>query len=228
MSTKQFNGKLGTYKVIETADGTPTLFSSHFDEACHSLHGAVAETLYNFIEGCDLDILAKKYSPLNILEVGFGTGTGFKLTKQYIDKHFPHVRLNFVSLEIDPALVEWSGLDDPSLKVLIGDGRETIKSYQGEPFHAIFQDPFSPKKNPALWSVEWFEALKKHSHPDVVLSTYSASSSIRKALMHAGWTVEERKGFAGKKASTRAFLKGKMSEELTRKLSSDKIKPVRD
>ena len=83
MSTKQFNGKLGTYKVIETADGTPTLFSSHFDEACHSLHGAVAETLYNFIEGCDLDILAKKYSPLNILEVGFGTGTGFKLTNPF-------------------------------------------------------------------------------------------------------------------------------------------------
>jgi len=76
--------------------------------------------------------------------------------------------------------------------------------------------------------VEWFEDLKKHSHPEVVLSTYSASSSIRKALMQAGWVVEERQGFAGKRSSTRAFLKGIMSEGLIRKLSSDKIKPVRD
>jgi tRNA U34 5-methylaminomethyl-2-thiouridine-forming methyltransferase MnmC len=228
MNNLEFNGNLGTYKLIKTDDGSPTLFSSHFDEACHSLSGAEGETYYNFIEGCDLKNLVKKHSPLNILEVGFGTGMGFKVTRNYMQENFPEAIFNFVSLEIDPALVEWSGLLAPNLKVLIGDARETLKDYQGGPFHAIFQDPFSPKKNPTLWSVEWFECLKGLSHPDVVLSTYSASSSVRKALMEAGWVVEERVGFGGKRASSRAFLKGKMTEELIRKLSSDKIKPVRD
>ena len=228
MNIQGFNGNLGTYNVIETEDGSPTLYSTYFDEACHSLSGAQGETYYNFIEGCDLESLAKKHSPLNILEVGFGTGMGFTVTQKYMKNNFPHVKFNFVSLELDPALVEWSGLKEANLEVLIGDARVTLESYQGEPFHAIFQDPFSPKKNSRLWSVEWFECLKKHAHPGVALSTYSASSSIRKALMEAGWIVEERAGFAGKRASTRAYLKGKMSEELIRKLSSDKIKPVRD
>ncbi|TDJ03767.1 MAG: hypothetical protein E2O68_09420 [Deltaproteobacteria bacterium] len=228
MKKHEFSGNLGTYRIIETEDGSPTLFSSHFDEACHSLSGAEGETYYNFIEGCELKTLALKHSPLNILEVGFGTGLGFKLTRKFMTENHPQVSFNFVSLEIDPVLVEYSELKATNLKVLIGDARVTLDSYQGGPFHAIFQDPFSPKKNPRLWSVEWFESLKNHAHPDVVLSTYSASSSIRKALMLAGWIVEQRKGFAGKRASTRAYLKGEISEELIRKLSSDKIKPVRD
>lgn len=233
----EFIGKLGTYKLIETADGHPTLFSSHFNEACHSLDGAKAETLYNFIEGCKLEYLCGKFKEINILEVGFGTGIGFKTTRDYFAKYFPDHTFNFTSLELDPSLVEWSNLGllktekgyiGQNLEVLIGDARVTLSKLKFKNFHAIFQDPFSPKKNPRLWALEWFSEIKKHCHIEAVLSTYSASSSIRKALMEAGWIVEERAGFSSKRSSTRAYLQGAMTEQLIKKLSSPKIKPVRD
>ena len=51
---KQFNGILGSYKVLRTSDGSETLWSEYFNENCHSLAGAKEETLYNSIEGTNL------------------------------------------------------------------------------------------------------------------------------------------------------------------------------
>jgi chorismate dehydratase len=81
-----------------------------------------------------------------------------------------------------------------------------ILAQENASLDVIYQDPFSPKKNPELWTTDWFEKLKKLSRPGTVLCTYSASSAVRKALGAAGWTVQSFAGFARKKQSTKAFL----------------------
>ena len=98
--------------------------------------------------------------------------------------------------------------ENRKLEVFIGDLNQThlmIKNLLNN-IHAIYQDPFSPKKNPDLWCVEWFKFLKTISSNEVILSTYSASHSVQKNLAEAGWHVLSAPGFAHKRSSTRATL----------------------
>jgi chorismate dehydratase len=86
-------------------------------------------------------------------------------------------------------------------------------------FHAIFQDAFSPNKNQTLWTVEWFHFLKKESYHNVALSTYSASVSIRKSLVVAGWIIENHKGYSLKRSMTTASLTGVIDDLLLDQLA---------
>lgn len=234
----KFNGSLGEYEVIRTEDGSNSLFSKAFNEGCHSTHGAATETKYVYIDGCE--VVSKKTKC--IFEVGFATGLGFIETKKVMDDFL------FYSVELDEELVLWAQRENKIFDsfekvgntyvgvkgnskavILIGDARETIKNYSFEmPFGAIYQDAFSPKRNPTLWTKEWFEDLKDLSSKEVILSTYSASSRVKKALFSAGWIVEEREGFAFKRSSTRGFLKGKHSDQLLKKLENPKVLPYTD
>lgn len=76
-------------------------------------------------------------------------------------------------------------------QVLVGDARDANLSVWT--FHYIWQDAFSPKKNPELWSVEWFEKLRAVSDPAVQLVTYSVARLVRDHLEAASWTQERVK-----------------------------------
>lgn len=54
-------------------------------------------------------------------------------------------------------------------------------------FNWIWQDPFSPKKNPEMWSQAWFLDLKSNCKTKAVLVTYSVARSVRDALSNSGW-----------------------------------------
>jgi tRNA U34 5-methylaminomethyl-2-thiouridine-forming methyltransferase MnmC len=220
------------HQWVTTQDGSQTLFSERFEENCHSTHGAFEETLFQYILGCQIPQRALQYDPLNILEVGFGLGMGFLVTLQ----HIPSQGFwNFVSLEIDVELVNWFQANHPEfsyewypwglmalgenfkLFIVTGDALTSLKSFlQMHPFHfhAIYQDAFSPKKNPSLWTKEWFSLLKEISHPEVLLSTYSSSVSVRLSLLSAGWGLKEGGAFGQKKSSTRANLQGESDQQI--------------
>ncbi|TNF26298.1 MAG: hypothetical protein EP319_14225 [Deltaproteobacteria bacterium] len=256
-----FTGDLGKYQILETEDGSKTLHSEAFNEACHSLSGAVEETLYNYVEGCEiLEKLIK--NDLTCLEVGFGLGTGYKTTVEYLAQIKPTNKLTFISTELDAKLVEYATIENKiekdlpypdfssmelrrepvehyiaekeshKLIILIGDARQTVlKAYESNlvaGVGAIYQDPFSPKKNPALWTVEWFELLAKVSSEDVTLSTYSSSNSIRKSLIQAGWKVFNRIGFGTKRTATKARLIGESDEEVLLQLGRSPVKALED
>lgn len=256
MESKEFKGQLGNYKILKTDDNTQTVYSEFFDEACHNLSGAYAETLHNYIQGCSIPDYFKRKENFAVLDVGFGVGVGLKCLLDELKLHpdFTHT-LTYYSIELDPDLFVWSaketlpdlgfkryqeaGLDyfecvlpHIILKIFIGDGRVTLPVAQklGHilPLDAIFQDPFSPKKNPMLWSVEWFSFLKESSSPTVKLSTYSSSISIRKSLREAGWTVINDRGFAMKRTMTRALLSGESSAELVEQLLRSPSKAIHD
>lgn len=212
------------HSYVETADGSFTLFSEHFQEACHSTSGAKSETVLHYISGCQVPNRSLQYNLFTILEVGFGLGVGFLTTMEMMPKE---ARWKFISLELDKELLNWFRNEHPELQlewkenllqsrteqfeliIIQGDARETLPEFLKNnqvQFHAIYQDAFSPKRNPVLWTKEWFTLLKEYSHPDVILSTYSASTSIRKSLVESGWGVHKGEKFGPKRTSTRASL----------------------
>jgi tRNA U34 5-methylaminomethyl-2-thiouridine-forming methyltransferase MnmC len=217
---------LPKHRWITTEDGSQTLFSEEFQESCHSTTGAWSETILHYVEGCRIRSRLQDHDPFNILEVGFGLGIGFKATQEsLVNSSHPW---HFISLELDRDLVEWFKDQNPlmtwvdqsicqlkqgslTLTILVGDARTTLPKFLKNnhiKFHAIYQDAFSPKKNPSLWTKEWFSLLKDAASSDVVLSTYSSSSSIRKSMLESGWVLKKGERFGPKRSSTRAELIG--------------------
>jgi queuine tRNA-ribosyltransferase len=70
----------------------------------------------------------------------------------------------------------------------------------------IFYDPFSAKTDTGLWTSEVFARLFRHCHPkSAELYTYSAATSVRVALLSAGFFVAEGVGTGPKATTTVAF-----------------------
>lgn len=229
------------HTLTQTEDGSFSLYSENFQEGCHSFSGARKETELHYLQGCKIQEGLSVKTELIVLEVGFGSGLGFEMTRELLKEG--HGRLRFISLEIDPELTRWSferlGLEASieklhsgmiwtakaegySLTVLVGNARTLLPLYlkQFSPrFDAIYQDAFSPKRNPVLWTKEWFSLLKEYSNSDAILSTYSASNSIRKSLVEAGWILQKGESFGPKRASTRAGLQGSSDLDIIEQMS---------
>ncbi|WP_419172070.1 tRNA (5-methylaminomethyl-2-thiouridine)(34)-methyltransferase MnmD [Halobacteriovorax sp.] len=247
----KFKTKFSEYQAVTTDDGYITLHSGHFDENCHSTAGALEETLYNYVEGCSV-LERAQASSITILEIGLGVGLGilatFESTKDIANK------IKFITTEIDPELANWvisqasigkhiSNLEKNKefisfnlrenfqVKILLGDARETIKNLDLEDIKidCIFQDAFSPTKNPTLWTKEWFRNLRSLCNKDSVMTTYSASVKIRKAMLEAGFIVTNMKGFGNKRNATRAYtLESYRDEKLEKELIRSKTPAFSD
>lgn len=252
-----FTGKLGKYKIIETEDQTKTLWSEYFNEACHNLLGAYDETVYNYILGSHVDEQLKANQDVHVLDVGFGVGIGLLAFINEIKKYdLEKTTLSYTSIELDEDLFLWSAKETftdiifqkqdqtyicdlevkpgsrLSITVYIGDGRLTLpEAFQKgllPKFTAIFQDAFSPKRNPVLWTVEWFDDLRTMSAPEVFMSTYSASESVRKSMIKAGWKLKNQKGFGQKRTMTKARLVGVTDDTLAADLARSPSLELRD
>src|SRR4051812_18799956 len=71
-------------KIIQTADGSNTLYNETIGEHYHSTHGALQESEHVFIEaGLKHAITLFPAEEISIFEVGFGTGLNFLLTLAY-------------------------------------------------------------------------------------------------------------------------------------------------
>jgi len=234
------------HELIKTEDGSFTLFSQSFQEACHSLTGAREETILHYVKGCKIVERCQNFSTFQILEVGFGVGMGLLTTMEMMP---PDKMWHFVSLEWDKRLLEWfrechqelklhweghvltTQMKNFKITIIHGDGRIELPKYlEKNPiqFHAIYQDAFSPKKNPSLWTKEWFMLLKNASHEEVILSTYSASTSIRKGLYETGWGVQKGEEFGKKRTSTRAVLNSPTDKEIEFFLMRSPVKAFMD
>lgn len=230
---------------VKTEDGSWSIFSHLFQEAAHSNHGAIAETKLRFIQGCQLyqraNIQSKEYK---IFEVGFGLGIGALESFALWFKQYQHLKVEFISCEIDENLILWcknhlseimsntypeevwsllKNLQlDPTaqfyqshfehrffIKIFRGDilshQNYLLENYSSK-IDSIFQDAYSPKKNPTLWTLDWFVFVKKLTYAKTILSTYSSSTSVRLNLNLAGFIVVNGPGFGKKKSSTLAYL----------------------
>jgi len=92
----------------------------------------------------------------------------------------------------DPAAAR-AGLefgDGHRLTLLLGDARVTLVEFEASrAFDAVFLDPFSPGKDSALWAPEFLAEVARRLAPGGILSTYTASLSVRAGLAGAGLEV---------------------------------------
>jgi tRNA U34 5-methylaminomethyl-2-thiouridine-forming methyltransferase MnmC len=88
--------------------------------------------------------------------------------------------------------------DGARLTVVCGDALTNLAAGR-DAFDAWYLDGFAPSRNPAMWSDEIFRAVFDHTRPGGTFATYAAAGFVRRGLGAAGFTVERRPGFAGKR-----------------------------
>lgn len=199
-----------------TRDGSFTFFSTAFGESFHSGQGARSEAFAKFARVTDL--VGRSQQPtLRLLDVCYGLGYNSAAAIETIWTSNPRCNIELYALELDntvaigattPALLDsWTLEVQEILKDLamtqiakrenltahlwIGDARSTIQDLNQHGFQAdaILFDPFSPRKCPQLWTVEFFKAVGQCLAPDGILATYSRSASVRSAMRSAGFAI---------------------------------------
>ncbi len=223
------------WSVQPTEDGSATLLSGRFHETYHSIHGARAESEHVFMEA-GYRYAAHSFrgeNPLNVLELGFGTGLNGWLVA--LETLRTGVSARYVSYEKYPVPPEvWRRLipeapDNASLFSWIHSqpwNREFTMAHPdtGNPlfflekrhadfeeapfrpltFHVVFMDAFSPETHPGAWSDELFSKLFSALLPGGVLTTYCAKGEVRRTLQRCGFRTERLPGPKGKREMLRA------------------------
>jgi tRNA U34 5-methylaminomethyl-2-thiouridine-forming methyltransferase MnmC len=87
---------------------------------------------------------------------------------------------------------------DVTLSVVCGDALANLAA-SGGTFDAWYLDGFAPSRNPAMWSLEILQAVHDHTRSGCTFATYAAAGFVRRNLVAAGFAVERRPGFAGKR-----------------------------
>lgn len=88
------------------------------------------------------------------------------------------------------------------LRLVFGDAAEVLPVFDARVYaqiDAIYLDGFSPARNPELWSPALCTDLARLAAPGATLATWSVAGHVRRALGTAGFAVERRPGFAGKR-----------------------------
>ena len=224
---KHSQKKMSSLKIIQTADGSHTLYSEQHHAYYHSTNGALQESLHVFIK-CGFDYLT--LDEINILEVGFGTGLNAALTassainkKQKtkytgIDLYPPDedtlLRLNYKSVLNKEDAEAWKNIisikwgaenrinDFFLLKKIKADFADLNLT---DNFHLIYFDAFAPDDQPEMWTLKVFEKLYQATASNGVLVTYCSKGIVKQALREAGYIVERLSGPPGKRHIIRAI-----------------------
>lgn len=196
---------------LQTKDSTITLFNTFFNESYHSANdGALRETLHKHIFPVlsFLDSKDKKDSII-VLDICFGLGFNTlsfmehykgafilhtpemdgELLKKLLNHPYPKELES--KKEVLAHLVKNQVFvnKDSKLFLYLGDARILLQDFlrQNICFDIIFQDPFSPLKNPNLWTYEYFKMLYRISKKDVLITTYSQNSKMLYSAFLAGF-----------------------------------------
>ncbi|MCL2154312.1 MAG: MnmC family methyltransferase [Leptospirales bacterium] len=221
--------------LLITDDETSTLFLKEYEQAMHSVSGAYEEALLKHV--IPSEILNSNNTELNVLDIGFGLGYNvLALMNEFINRK-KEARLNIISLEKEKYFFEfmkdisfndqrdklynfikdayYSGCatyNEINLEILFGDARASIDKLKGKKFNAIFHDPFSPSKNPELWTVDFFHRLKDIMSDDAILTTYSSADHIRRAMIEAEIYIGIGPSVGKKREGTIAAIKKNILE----------------
>lgn len=205
---------MNPYTPIQSGDGSKTLYSEQYDEHYHSLKdGAYRESLLKHVQPAYELLIAKKPKQIVILDICFGLGYNSLTTLEYLKTQNYSGKIIIHSPELDESLLQaldrfeypevfdsWKPViqrvsekyafqnEQIDLQVHAMDAREQIRRSDSL-YDIVYLDPFSPKKNPLLWTQEYFVDLKAHLNPDGMMTTYSQASSIRMGLHNVGFKI---------------------------------------
>jgi tRNA U34 5-methylaminomethyl-2-thiouridine-forming methyltransferase MnmC len=116
----------------------------------------------------------------------------------------------------------------------LGDFREEMETTAAPAPGAILYDPYSPRANPGLWTLEHFARLRARAGKDCMLTSYSRSTAVRVTLALAGFFVGRGTATGEKDETTvaatrRELLENPLGEEwLGRVKRSTRGGPLRE
>lgn len=222
-------------RPYRTGDGSFTLRSAIHDEGYHSVVGAITESTHVFINAGLQKAIDRNFEygmdrPIDILEVGLGTGLNMLLT--WIRCLEGKCRVNYHAIEPFPLSGEllrelayyddlaWPGLNAPFLEMMLApDGKvhsddafRFTKSTSPvhelkdqEKYDLVYYDAFGPNTQPEMWTTEVFERIHRSMRIGGILVTYCAKGEVRRTMRSIGFTVERTPGPPGKREMLRAF-----------------------
>jgi len=216
-------------QIIETEDGSHTLFVPELNEHYHSVHGAVNESNHVFIKN-GFRALQSKGSIIKILEVGLGTGLNAFLT--FLENLSEELQIHYSAIEcypIDEGLAtelnyaeqlnaeehqhifnqihhcQWEEeirlAPNFILKKLLADFTQYELKHK---YDLVYFDAFAPDVQPELWTQQVFEKVFRCLVPNGTMLTYCAKGEVKRALKAAGFVIESLAGPVGKREITRA------------------------
>jgi len=83
--------------------------------------------------------------------------------------------------------------------LVVGTGPKTNDHTVIPAVDAWYLDGFSPAKNPELWDLDLLARVSELTATDGTLATYTAAGWVRRNLQAAGFKIEKKPGFAGKR-----------------------------
>lgn len=214
-------------KVIETADGSKTLFVPAMNEQYHSLNGALTESDYVFLEK------GFRHHPSltpKVFEVGFGTGLNALLTALEAEKsmrptYYTSIEkypisneeiqyLNYGNLlspranDIFQAIhkADWEKDIQISEFFVLNKIRADLKTCtfrNNNFFDLVFFDAFGPDKQPEMWQDKVMNKIFQLCSGGAIFVTYSAKGEIRRRLEANGFRIERLPGPPGKRQMLR-------------------------
>ncbi|MEK9179752.1 MAG: MnmC family methyltransferase [Patescibacteria group bacterium] len=200
-------------KKIITADNSESFMNEEVGESYHSHTGGVEEALKKYAIPCKIKELAKT-GKIKLLDVCFGMGYNSAMAITVALEENPDCEIELVGLEYDtniitliqevnPSIaffVQYKKLTPQSLnftegkvsvKVIMGDARETVKELADNHFDAVFFDPFSPKTAPEMWQEHFFAEIYRVMKNSAILATYSCARMARDNMSKAGLLYDD-------------------------------------
>lgn len=218
-------------KIIKTSDGSDTIFNQDLNETYHSLNGSIKESELVYIRnGLEFFLDKKTTDSVRLLEIGFGTGLNFLLTKIFMEerneKLFYHTlepfplpsgllkKINYIEKlgEGYRDIFDNSHRSIPNKTVNINEkitflrSDLTLESIKfSKKYDVIYFDAFAPSRQPEIWKKENLKKIYSHMNLNSILVTYCSSGQFKRDLRGVGFDVDILPGPVGKREMVRAI-----------------------
>ncbi len=218
-------------EIIQTSDGSTTIHLTEWNESYHSKHGAIQEAYHVFIKNGFFFVNSKiEAKPISILEIGFGTGLNAFIT--LIESLKNNQKIHYVGVEAYPINIsealqmnyvheidntkseifkqlhesKWEQKNILSENFTLTKRKQFFQDIKDENvFDLIYFDAFGYRVQPELWSEEIFKSMYSALKPNGALVTYACRTTIKSAMLSAGFSVEKLPGAPGKREMLRAI-----------------------
>lgn len=208
-----------------------TIHLPEWDEQYHSKHGAIQEARHVFLKmGLHHWLESNSKRPLEILEIGFGTGLNAFLT--LLESNRNDIEINYTGVEAYPVITSEIEMLNYPEAADASSAEDQFKNLHSIPweisaaitekfsllknkltfqeldmtnqFDLVYFDAFGARVQPELWGEDIFNSMYKALKSNGVLVTYAAKGSVRRAMISAGFQVEKLPGPPGKREMLRA------------------------
>jgi tRNA U34 5-methylaminomethyl-2-thiouridine-forming methyltransferase MnmC len=217
-------------QLVQTADGSYTIYNPEVGENYHSRNGALQESQHVFVNaGLNYFLAENKTKEVSVLEVGFGTGLNFLLSADVCAAQ--KVQLNYTGIEAYPLSAEMISKTGYDQYISSNLWESFINSYDQllqlavslnpyctlqiancplldfksrELFDIIYFDAFAVAHQPEMWNEEAIAHTIQFLKPGGVFVTYAITGNLKRMLKGLGLTIQKIPGAAGKREMLRA------------------------